>query len=210
MSTLGVADHFQFSGMCVLEENTQRPILLKADFYVSYRWPSKTICTYCRYYFYWLVFQSIEWFGWLRPFCRPQRISRHAFKAGANPKTTSLPSTVQRPILNFALRGKLWPLGTKLSHRGEICPLGVKLSPGGKLLCSPHHSSTEEIWGMGGEIESRKGIHWVVALKTGGVWRCSEDYPISQNHFSFLLCSVKYLSRQRRLNQKFVLTFIFI
>jgi hypothetical protein len=35
-----------------------------------------------------------------------------------------------RPILNFALRGKL-------------CPPGVKLSPGGEILCSPLLSSKQ-------------------------------------------------------------------
>jgi hypothetical protein len=53
-----------------------------------------------------------------------------------------------RPILNFTPRGKLLPLGAKLSPRGELCPpgvnfvpLGVKLSPGSEILCLPLRSS---------------------------------------------------------------------
>jgi hypothetical protein len=51
----------------------------------------------------------------------------------------------QRPILNFAPRGKLETLtpGAKLYPRGEFCPLGLKLSPGDEILCSPLHSSKQ-------------------------------------------------------------------
>jgi hypothetical protein len=41
---------------------------------------------------------------------------------------------VQRPILNFAPKGKLWPQG-RCCPRGEFCPLGVKFSV--------HHSSKQ-------------------------------------------------------------------
>jgi hypothetical protein len=41
-----------------------------------------------------------------------------------------------RPILNFTPRGKF-------DHRGKLCPLGVKLSPGGEILCLPLHSSKQ-------------------------------------------------------------------
>jgi hypothetical protein len=77
----------------------------------------------------------------------------------------------QRPILNFAPRGKLWPTGTKLSHRdelcplgakvsprGEFCPLGVNLSPGGEILCLPLHSSKQlRVFTPGGE---QRGEHF--------------------------------------------------
>jgi hypothetical protein len=43
---------------------------------------------------------------------------------------------LQRPILNFTPRGKLW-------HQGRSCPPGVKLSPGGEIHCSPLHSSKQ-------------------------------------------------------------------
>jgi hypothetical protein len=49
----------------------------------------------------------------------------------------------QKPILNFAPRGKLRTPGTKLPPRGEFCPLGVKLSNRGEILCSPLHSSKQ-------------------------------------------------------------------
>jgi hypothetical protein len=37
----------------------------------------------------------------------------------------------QRPSLNFAPRGKLWPPGAKLSPRCEFCPLGGEVIPWG-------------------------------------------------------------------------------
>jgi hypothetical protein len=48
---------------------------------------------------------------------------------------------VQRSILNFAPRGKLWRPGAKFSPKGGFCPLGVKLSPGDEILSLPLHSS---------------------------------------------------------------------
>jgi hypothetical protein len=49
---------------------------------------------------------------------------------------SELASSDQRPIFNFAPRGKLTP-GAKLSPRGEFCPLRVKLSPGAKFSVCP-------------------------------------------------------------------------
>jgi hypothetical protein len=46
------------------------------------------------------------------------------------------------PFLTSPLGANLDPRG-EFVPRGKICPLGVKLSPGGEILCSPLHSSKQ-------------------------------------------------------------------
>jgi hypothetical protein len=59
---------------------------------------------------------------------------RTASRSGPRHVWNKMKIPSQRPILNFAPRGKLWPPRAKLSTRREICPLGVKLSHGGEIL----------------------------------------------------------------------------
>jgi hypothetical protein len=64
----------------------------------------------------------------------------------------------QRPILNFAPRGKLWLPWESLSPRGEFCPLVVKLSPGGEIICLPLHSFKQ--YGVSTPGGERRGEHF--------------------------------------------------
>jgi hypothetical protein len=43
----------------------------------------------------------------------------------------------QRPVLNLAPRGKLWPPGAKLSPRSELCPYGWSYPLGVKFSVHP-------------------------------------------------------------------------
>jgi hypothetical protein len=92
----------------------------------------------------------------------------------------------QRPILNFAPRGKLWPPRrscpprAKLSPTGEVvphgrrCPLGVKLPPGGEILFSPpffktmgsvHPWGWTKGWTFSLGAKFHLGAHWGPGVK---------------------------------------------
>jgi hypothetical protein len=127
------------------------------QYWLDSAWPA--VCTYALISF---------WLQFFRHFA--PSFSELLLPSGSHkPQHTTKPwaAGIQRPILNFAPRGKLdpqgwtWPPGVNLTPRGELdpqgwsCPLGVKFSVRPSILlnsreCSPlgvNEGDKFHLWG---------------------------------------------------------------